>query len=764
MGRLIEQSIPALFHGVSRQPAHMRHPGQVDECVNHILSVERGGAEKRFGSDHVLDVSWIDSTHPVQLHAIDRDDVERYLVLIQNGTLKVYTAAGVERAVTVAGSSGAYIAGDAEADLVFVTVADYTFVLNRTKTVAMSAATVPTPKPRAVIYIGGARQGTFGVKIDGTNYTNNPATANPSAGVIAQEIGNSVYAGGTGPFTVVVSNSYLFVERTDGADFAISPIEDYADFVTVWKDSVAVASGLPPRSADGTVFRVGSASSDSGFYVKFVARAAGTYEGVWEEAAKPGVVTSFDATTMPHVLVRNGDGTFTLKAATWAERTVGDDDTAPPPEFVGLTLSDIAFHRGRMALVAGETVYFSRSGDLFNFWPDRTTLVTDADPFGLTASGSQIALMRFAVPFRQTLFLTSTGAQFEITGDVLAAGRASLGTTSAYTASATCRPLPCGDGLFLVAADGAGSALLEYTYDSDSLTNIAADVSRHARGYIPSGVKQLVGDPLSGTLVLRPGGAATSLYVYTYFWQGREQVQSAWHRWILGDAVRSVALIDDGLYAVVMRGIMPVIERVPMRRPDASLYDYLPRLDRQTLVTGTYSALNDRTTWTLPYVAANATAIPSADHRPGVALVPTNHAGTTLTAPGNWTGKPVLIGCPFSSRLELSTLYLRENNLPLVTGRTQVRYVSLSYEDTRTFTSTVTHTSGAEAERTHVVPVLGVFNTLPSPKALGRGVARIRASGRNTETSIALTNDTAFPHLFTGGAWAAFYNEVTRQG
>lgn len=762
MGRLIEQPIPALFHGVSRQPAHMRHPGQVDECVNHILSVERGGAEKRFGSEHVRSLSWLHATKPVQLHSIDRDAAERYLVVLQDGTLKVYTADGAERTVTVAGAAGAYIAGNAETDFVFVTVADYTFVLNRTKTVTTAAPVVPTPTPRAVIYIGGARQGTFGVKLDTTTFTNNPATANPSALTIANELAVAITAGGW--FTATVSNSYLFIEHKDGVEFAISPIEDYAGFVTVWKNGVAVASALPPRAKDGTVFRVGSATSDSGFHVKFAARNAGTYDGIWEETAKPGVKTSFDATTMPHVLVREADGTFTLKAAAWSQRVVGDDDTAPVPEFVGETIRDVAFHRGRMALMSGETMFFSRAGDLFNFWPERTTQITDADPFGLTASGAQVALMRFAVPFRQTLFMTSQSAQFEITGDVLAAGRASLGTTSAYTASTICRPLPVADSLFLVASDGGGSALLEYTYDSDSLTNVAADVSRHARGYVPAGVRQLVGDPLSGTIILSPPGASASLYAYNFYWQGREQVQSAWHRWTLGDAVRSIALIDGTLYAVVMRGGAAFIERVPLRRPDASLYDYLPRLDRQTLVTGTYSAGPDRTTWTLPYTDTTATAMPKTGHRPGVALVPTNNAGTTITAPGNWSSQAVLIGSPYDAMLRLSTLYVRENNLSMVSGRTQVRSLLLSYEDTRVFVSTVAHKSGLVANKTHVFPVLGVFQTMPSAQALGSGVGRVPVSGRNTEVSITLSNETPFPHLITGGTWTAFFNEVTRQG
>jgi len=43
MGRLVEQPIPYLFNGVSRQPSVVRLPSQVEEAENLSMSVVTGG-------------------------------------------------------------------------------------------------------------------------------------------------------------------------------------------------------------------------------------------------------------------------------------------------------------------------------------------------------------------------------------------------------------------------------------------------------------------------------------------------------------------------------------------------------------------------------------------------------------------------------------------------------------------------------------------------------------------------------------------------
>ena len=57
---------------------------------------------------------------------------------------------------------------------------------------------------------------------------------------------------------------------------------------------------------------------------------------------------------MPHALVREADGTFTLKRLEWDNRESGDDDSNPYPTFIDNTISDIFFYRNRLGFISDE--------------------------------------------------------------------------------------------------------------------------------------------------------------------------------------------------------------------------------------------------------------------------------------------------------------------------------------------------------------------------------------------------------------------------
>lgn len=72
--------------------------------------------------------------------------------------------------------------------------------------------------------------------------------------------------------------------------------------------SVQKFSNLPATAPDGYIVKVigedGSNTDD--YYVKY-----DSTEKVWQECVRPGLKNSYDTSTLPHVLVREADGTFT---------------------------------------------------------------------------------------------------------------------------------------------------------------------------------------------------------------------------------------------------------------------------------------------------------------------------------------------------------------------------------------------------------------------------------------------------------------------
>lgn len=139
MGKLVEQSIKTLFNGVSRQPATVRHPNQVEEGDNILPSVVTGGFEKRPASQHIAVVGTLDPAVEYRVHLINRDETERYFVVIGDGEIQVIKLAD-GTACTVTDPDGwSYINADPHKHQA-ATVADYTFITNTEKVVAMASA------------------------------------------------------------------------------------------------------------------------------------------------------------------------------------------------------------------------------------------------------------------------------------------------------------------------------------------------------------------------------------------------------------------------------------------------------------------------------------------------------------------------------------------------------------------------------------------------------------------------------------------------
>ena len=85
---LISRPLPALFNGVSQQPATLRLESQLEDQVN-CLSTVVDGVVKRPPFQMVAKVSDNSLAESAFIHTINRDTTERYIVVITNGNLQV---------------------------------------------------------------------------------------------------------------------------------------------------------------------------------------------------------------------------------------------------------------------------------------------------------------------------------------------------------------------------------------------------------------------------------------------------------------------------------------------------------------------------------------------------------------------------------------------------------------------------------------------------------------------------------------------------
>jgi len=148
----ISSSIPNLINGISQQPAEIRLASQAERQVNGLSSVARG-LEKRPGTEHKAKLSSTAESDSF-IHSIRRDRDEEYTMVCSrtsggNKTLELYdkdgTAVPVKSAPTsnaststndITNSNLSYLETTSVKDnIVATTVADTTFLINKTVTV-----------------------------------------------------------------------------------------------------------------------------------------------------------------------------------------------------------------------------------------------------------------------------------------------------------------------------------------------------------------------------------------------------------------------------------------------------------------------------------------------------------------------------------------------------------------------------------------------------------------------------------------------------
>jgi hypothetical protein len=769
MGRLVEGQIKTLFHGVSRQPDSMRLPGQVEDASNVDFTVESGGFRSRFGTELVAKLTVSSPSADVAVHSINRDVEERYtLVMPGDGTLEVFdTLTGTERTVNPFSMDVAeYITAMPE-DLAFVTVADYTFVLNRSKVAAMGSVTAPAPIPMAVVEVDYVRDGSFTITLNGTLTATTSGSNTMSHETLATALRAALVTAAGAGWSITGDNRFIFIRRDDAADFTVNVTDPLGRGLFLTKDKIKDTTKLPARAPDGMTVKI-EGEFDSGYYLRFD-QDAGTTLGTWKETVKPGDIVAFNAATMPHQLVRESDGSFTLSEIQWDNKKVGDTTTVPDPEFIGQKINDLTFWRNRLVILSEETTSFSQAGDYFNFWPDKSTEVLDSDPFSLTATTNKVSILRYAVPFRKTLFTTADAAQFEISAQIVTPKQTVMDLSTEYDVSRRCRPIANGDSLFFAAESGDEAALLEYSYDDTSLTNVAADVTKHCKGFVPSPLLELDGDSVTGTVFARSGATPDSLYVYRYYFNGTEKAQSAWSRYRFnGAVVKASATLGSYLYIVIKRGDGLYLERMPLAVSGYQKYRWVPCLDRQQRrSTGTYNSGTNRTTWTLTETYPGILAITSEDFGTAAMrdLTLTVDSPTTVSAPGNWATGEVMFGVPFESSVTFSKQYLRDaQGAATITGRLQLRYWTLAYQDTGYFKIEVTPEEREPRVYTFTSRRIGSALNEIGSNNIRSGRFRFPVWTRGDTATVRLINDSFLPMTITSAEWTGFFNEVARQG
>lgn len=256
---------------------------------------------------------------------------------------------------------------------------------------------------------------------------------------------------------------------------------------------------------------------------------------------------------------------FDVSQIDWDSRPSGDEDSNPLPDLFleEETISDIAFQHDRLMLFGGEFAAIGEAGNLYNFFVQDEGTIVDSDAFGRRLASDAYTRIEHAVPLNKTLYLfTQAGRQFSLSGaDTFTPTNAAFTSTTAYQ-TLPVRPKPIHDRLYFVSLEKDKAALREYQFVQDRESNVAADVSAHVPGLIPSTIRDLATSPNDNVAVMCETDSDV-LYVYRAQWSGDQKIQSAWTKFDLSAVtVYGIAAIKSDVYVLLRRDEIGVtIER-----------------------------------------------------------------------------------------------------------------------------------------------------------------------------------------------------------
>jgi hypothetical protein len=314
----ISQKIFSLIGGVSQQPDTIKSGSQLRVCDNYYPDTATG-LTKRPGlrgisklANAVADGTWF---------PIFRDDQEKYIIQFSKaGALKIWSANnGLQQTVNaVAAESIAYATHTSADELQTLQINDYIFVLNRTKTVAAGTGTIAAQTPYAFVSINTvAYSSTYAITLDSTTFSYaTPATGSQlNVADIVNNLVNSINANAN--YVAQGIGNIIYVRRANNGDFPITARGgSTGTSIDAYKGSVTSVAQLPKQFLNNLKIKVsGSAESGSDDYWVIFKTSDNTSSGTgtWEETVGPGVIFDLNEETMPHVIIREANGTFTYR-------------------------------------------------------------------------------------------------------------------------------------------------------------------------------------------------------------------------------------------------------------------------------------------------------------------------------------------------------------------------------------------------------------------------------------------------------------------
>lgn len=796
---LINTSLPNLIQGVSQQPDSARYDGQCELQENALSSIV-DGLRKRPNTKHVakiLDEAIIAESY---IHFINRSETERYVAVYSEQKLRIFNlnngteATIADTTVSASGVTGgvnvSYLNSTTpRTSLEFMTVADFTFLLNKDTTVLADTNKTSSLLKSPYIYVA---QGDFEKE-----YTITGAfAADTSADAAFASVGGSFTSGastdGNNASTETIRDGLS--QATEGSPEAGSIWADVAGeglWSTYNVETCATKDGLSGQGLQLVYKEIDSSAklpafcvnghkvkvsgdpelSQDDFYAEFVVDNPDTItvsnndfggggvsyttgEGHWKETSGIDVSLGLDDSTMPHTLVNTGVNTFEVRTGAYTDRAAGDDDSNPQPSFVNNKISSMFFFKNRLGFLSRESVIMSEAGQFFNFYRTTVTSLLDSAPIDVSVSTTKVTNLQHATGFQENLILFGSDQQFVLKGgDLLTPRTVSISPITNFDTERNVKPIPVGSYIYFPFTRGSFTGLREFTVNSSSDTYDSVDITEHVPSYIPSNIIDMAGTTSEDILALVSSDEPSSIYIYKYFWSGVKKLLSSWSKFTVRGNIRGIEFIDSELFLIVSLNEQTHILNAGFESGLSDPIGFVTHLDMR--VSRTVTAGTDSIS--LPYSTTPDDNV-QVWTKDGAYLESTSNLNSVQLAQPVSTDTDVWVGLTYTMKYQFSEQIFKaavgQGKSPSNAAKVMIRNISLFHNNTAAFDVKVTP-KFRDTFTSSFTPTIVGSSTIGN-LTLDDGAFRVPVFTKAKDTVITIESDSALPCAFQSVEFESF--------
>jgi hypothetical protein len=485
----------------------------------------------------------------------------------------------------------------------------------------------------------------------------------------------------------------------------------------------------------------------------------------------------------------------------WTARTSGDKRSNPGPSIFKtvdrkslrhVPITSIAVFKDRLWFAADDVIFSSQMGEYENLFYDDPSNLVITDPIDIRVSSNNYCEITSMTPFEEYMFInTKANVQFQLmsaNGQEMSPTNVAVAPVTYYGTAPILDPQFIGSRLYFFDSQ----RLFLFTGKGTMGYASAAEVSSQAAGYLPRQYRAAATAPAQDTLLFVDDEKRNHIYGYINRFSGDRVIQNSFYRYMLADeeSIETLQCYDSHMYVVSKRLVSAnsssyvyYLYRNLMLNEDV----YVPRLDRMFKMKiinsddqpTNYNAKYDPYTATTTYRIPGHTDITDAtkyfivlfkgwynngnsteEDLSNVSIQPISVTNKVDGSSNPYTEIVVLganyavsnyyvyIGIKFKMRVELSTLFVRDENNNIIDGVLNIRSAVFRHYYTGPYDIEVTH-RGRTAFTTSYIPTRPEYtayeDTLPLEIFQVQGEFVTKIMGYSDSTTISISSEYPTP-------------------